>query len=235
MKRASAHENERTFCIAPFFPAESRVVLVGVRFEHAARQQTWGSEIIETVIVSIYRVKITKMHHFTLAHKQSSIAIRTRTWMLPDVRMASDVSMRSSNINEPSTMTRKVGCREDPGVRMLSRKDSASWGSVDTDMDDVSHERALNLSSICTKRTAVFLDAACIRSIPPFCTCSSGAVLEGAQSSRHPSLEVRLPGKPNPLQWRLARLSIEPWKINGCSVQGWYFVMTLLSSVSQLA
>jgi len=63
------------------------------------------------------------MYHFTLPHRQISIAMRVRTWIFPDVTMANVMKTRSRNRKVQSTTNRKVGCKEDPGVRILSKND----------------------------------------------------------------------------------------------------------------
>ena len=52
-------------------------------------------------------------------------------WMFPAVMNASATNTAKREVNAPSTMSRKVGCREDPGMRIFARKDSSSEGEED--------------------------------------------------------------------------------------------------------
>lgn len=61
-------------------------------------------------------------HHFTLAHRHSSIPIKATKCRFPFVMTASVTSTNSRNANAPSRMSWNVGWRDDPGVRMLERK-----------------------------------------------------------------------------------------------------------------
>lgn len=47
---------------------------------------------------------------------------RAIRWTLPPVTMASDPNVRESNARTPSTASRNVGFRDDPGARILERK-----------------------------------------------------------------------------------------------------------------
>ena len=44
---------------------------------------------------------------------------------------ASAMNTTKRKVNAPSTMSRKVGCKEEPGLRIFARKDSPSEGEED--------------------------------------------------------------------------------------------------------
>ena len=52
-------------------------------------------------------------------------------WMFPAVMNASAMNTTKRQVNAPSTMSRKVGCKEEPGLRIFARKDSPSEGEED--------------------------------------------------------------------------------------------------------
>ena len=48
----------------------------------------------------------------------------------PDVRKARLSRMTRRTANAPSTIARKVGCNDDPGLRILLKKDSSGFSPV---------------------------------------------------------------------------------------------------------
>lgn len=68
-------------------------------------------------------------HHLTLAHSANSMPINTNICMFPDVRKASVMNTSKRKVKAPSTMKRKVGFREEPGLSIFARKDSSSGAS----------------------------------------------------------------------------------------------------------
>ncbi|KAF5370075.1 hypothetical protein D9758_001242 [Tetrapyrgos nigripes] len=64
-------------------------------------------------------------HHLTLAHNANSIATSATKCMLLVMKKRPS-RMTKSAANAPSKMSRKVGCKEDPGVNMLEKKDKES-------------------------------------------------------------------------------------------------------------
>lgn len=75
-------------------------------------------------------------YHFTLNHKHSSIPMRANTWGFPAVKKARIINTRKSIKNAQSTISRNVGWREEPGCKMVEKKDSdaLSGFGVDSDM-----------------------------------------------------------------------------------------------------
>lgn len=79
--------------------------------------------------------KLVTTDHLTLAQSATSIAISAKKCRLPRVIIARERSTSNSAPKAPSTRKRNVGCRDDPGVRILLKKDEdAKAGSV---VDDV--------------------------------------------------------------------------------------------------
>lgn len=58
-------------------------------------------------------------HHFTLAHRPSSMAINPTKWRLL-VRASREMKTARSSAKEASTISKKVGLSDDPGVRSVS-------------------------------------------------------------------------------------------------------------------
>jgi len=55
-------------------------------------------------------------------------------WMFPEVKNASESRVRTKNTKAPSTMRRKVGCKDEPGSRIVEKKEvmgSAGNGATD--------------------------------------------------------------------------------------------------------
>lgn len=61
-------------------------------------------------------------HHFMLAHRHPSIPMRTIICTLPLVKNNSARNTHSSVAKAPSRMSRNVGWRDDPGVRICETK-----------------------------------------------------------------------------------------------------------------
>lgn len=57
-----------------------------------------------------------------LTHRASSIRSSAIGWTLPPVTTISETSVNASNASTPSTMSKKVGFRDEPGVRTVERK-----------------------------------------------------------------------------------------------------------------
>jgi hypothetical protein len=75
-------------------------------------------------------------HHLMLNHSASSMTRSAIRWTLPPVAMTSETNVRASNARTPSTTSRNVGCRDDPGASMLDRKLSlSSWATVSGSMN----------------------------------------------------------------------------------------------------
>lgn len=70
-------------------------------------------------------------HHLTLAQRASSIPISANICIFPAVMNASPMNTTRRNVNALSTMSRKVGFRDEPGFRMSAKKDSAVEGVED--------------------------------------------------------------------------------------------------------
>jgi hypothetical protein len=62
----------------------------------------------------------------TLPHSASSIHIKAKMCTFPDVRKVRVIRTSRSEANAPSRTSRKVGWRDEPGVRMVSKKDAAA-------------------------------------------------------------------------------------------------------------
>ena len=72
----------------------------------------------------------TRTYHLTLAHKHPSIAISAMMWKFPRVRIRRPKNTQSRRANAPSNRSRKVGLRDEPGVKMLERKPAAPSSEV---------------------------------------------------------------------------------------------------------
>jgi hypothetical protein len=73
-----------------------------------------------------------------LAQRAISMPINANMCIFPAVMNASAMNTTKRNANAPSTMSRKVGCKDEPGLRMVDKKDSSSSGGgedgVEVDM-----------------------------------------------------------------------------------------------------
>jgi len=66
------------------------------------------------------------IYHLTLIQRHNSIPINAKMWGLPDVRYASARRTRNRHRKAPSSIARKTGLSEEPGVRMLFKKELSS-------------------------------------------------------------------------------------------------------------
>ena len=60
-----------------------------------------------------------------LTHRARLIKSSAIRWGLPPVAMTSESNVRVSSARTPSTTSRNVGFRDDPGARMLERKSAS--------------------------------------------------------------------------------------------------------------
>lgn len=69
-------------------------------------------------------------NHFTLAHKHNSMEMSAKRWILHEESHSSNSKTTSRKVKAPSTIRRKVGSSDDPGLRMLEKKAEISTASV---------------------------------------------------------------------------------------------------------
>lgn len=71
------------------------------------------------------------MYHFTLAQSPSSIPMRANICGLPEVTYAKPRSTQKRQANAPSRIAKNVGLRDDPGFKILEKKDSSLSSLLD--------------------------------------------------------------------------------------------------------
>lgn len=71
------------------------------------------------------------MYHFTLAQSPSSIPMRANICRLPEVMYAKPRSTQKRQANAPSRIAKNVGLRDDPGFKILEKKDSSLSSLLD--------------------------------------------------------------------------------------------------------
>jgi len=73
----------------------------------------------------------SRTHHLILAQRASSMPISAKICIFPAVMNASAVNTARRDANAPSTMSKKVGFKDEPGLRMVEKKDSSLSGDGD--------------------------------------------------------------------------------------------------------
>ena len=88
----------------------------------------------------LYTVQKMRTHHFTLAHKASSIAMRATTCRLPEESQSIANKTANNITNAPSSIRRKFGCSEEPGLSMFEMNASAALPEESCSELDISSE-----------------------------------------------------------------------------------------------
>ena len=95
-----------------------------VSFVTRSRTYTTVAYLLLPIEKTVYRANPSKVfaHHFMLTHRASAIKSSAIKWTFPRVMKTSEPNVRESNARTPSTTSRNVGLRDEPGSRMLEKK-----------------------------------------------------------------------------------------------------------------
>ena len=98
-------------------PQPFEIVLAAEHLLPSIRLQTFTNTVNILVLIAAFFA-----HHFTLAHRQSSMPMSTMICTFPERRKRRAMKMASSVAKAPSRMSKKVGFKDDPGVSKLEKK-----------------------------------------------------------------------------------------------------------------